>query len=543
MTRKDEKRRFLLAGLMLGMFFSSMDQTVVGTAMPRIIGDLGGLDILTWVSIAYMLSSTSIVPVAGKLADILGRRNIYITGIAIFMIGSALCGLSQNMGQLILFRGIQGIGAGIMMPLAMTIVGDYFPPEKRGKWMGIMGALYGLSAIVGPIMGGYIVDHAVWRWVFYINLPFGALAIAGIYLGLYGEKPIKKDVKIDYAGAFSLIISVVSLMLALTVGGKEFAWTSWQVFILLTIFALAAVTFVYIESATKEPILSLSFFKNKSFTIINIVGFLAGMGMFGTMMFLPLYLQGVQSFSATSSGSIMIPMILSIIVASIAGGRLIRKFQFRVFFIAGMLLMSLGLFLLGTIDQSTTKTVTVLIIVCIGMGIGVMMPSTTVAIQNAFPAEQRGVATSSTQFFRSIGATIGMAAFGAIMNLKSISILQNSLFPKIQGVKELAQGVLGHSIEKAHSNPQSLFNILLKPELLNSLNDSTRRLLLVPLKYALADSLHLVFFIAGFTALAGVAIGYFLGDERIRPNNSSETDSDDLKEEKLQNAGLSGEPA
>jgi len=517
-------KRTLIIGLLLGLFFASLDQTVVGTAMPRIIGELGGLDILTWVSIAYMLTSTSIVPIAGKLADIFGRRVIYVIGIGIFMAGSALCGTSANMTQLILFRGLQGVGGGIMMPLSMTIVGDIFPPDKRGKWMGFMGALYGLSAVVGPIIGGYIVDHTTWRWVFYINLPVGILAAITIYLGLRGEKPLKDKVVIDYAGAFTLIISVVSMLLALTVGGKELPWTSFQVISLFICSAVFAVVFIRIENRAADPVLSLHFFRNRNFTVTNIVGFLMGMGMFGSIMFLPLYLQGVIGMSATKSGSMIIPMMFSIILSSIVTGRLIKFLQFRVFFITGMLLMAVGFFLSANMTQFTSEAQIIFNIVISGIGIGIIMQSVTIAVQNAFPVEERGVATSSTQFFRSIGATLGMAVLGALMNYRSISILQNDLFPKINGIKALNTGVIGSSIEKAHTNPQSLFNLLLKPDMFNRLNADMKNALVVPLKFALADSLRLVFLAAAFIALAGAFIGYFVGNDRISKPPKVEAD-------------------
>ncbi len=255
--QKNSKRKILLLGLILGMFFSSLDQTIVGTAMPRIIGELGGLDILTWVTTAYLLASTTVVPIAGKLADLYGRRLLYVGGIFVFMLGSALCGTSQNMTELIIYRGIQGLGGGIMMPMALTIVGDIFTPEKRGKWQGMMGALFGISSIVGPSIGGWIVDFSTWRWVFYINLPVGILAAVCIFIGLQGEKRLKEKAVIDYAGAATLIIGVVSLLLALSLGGNDFPWRSWQIIALF----MSAVTFLFlfvvIEKRASEPILSL----------------------------------------------------------------------------------------------------------------------------------------------------------------------------------------------------------------------------------------------------------------------------------------------
>lgn len=247
----EARRNILLTGLFLGLFFASLDQTVVGTAMPRIIGDLGGLSIMAWVTTAYMLTSTTVVPIAGKLADLFGRRIIYVTGITVFMIGSALCGTSSNMTELIVYRALQGIGGGIMMPMSMTIVGDIFPPEERGKWQGLMGGIFGLSSVVGPTIGGYIVDNSSWQWVFYINLPVGILAAISIFAGLKGEKALVEKVVIDYAGAAMLIISTVSLLLGLNLGGTDYPWLSWQIIGMLLLAAVTAVLFVVIEQALR----------------------------------------------------------------------------------------------------------------------------------------------------------------------------------------------------------------------------------------------------------------------------------------------------
>lgn len=263
------KRKLLLIGLFLGLFFAALDQTVVGTAMPRIIGELGGLSIMTWVTTAYMLTSTTIVPIAGKLADLYGRRMIYVAGITVFIIGSALCGISSSMTQLILFRALQGIGGGIMMPLSMTIVGDTFPEEERGKWQGMIGAMFGLSSVVGPTIGGWIVDNSSWQWVFYVNLPIGLLSAIAIYFGLQGEKRLIDKAVIDYAGALSLVMGTVSLLLGLNLGGTDYPWISVQILGLLGLSLVSWIIFIRVEKKAEEPILSLDLFKNRVFTITN----------------------------------------------------------------------------------------------------------------------------------------------------------------------------------------------------------------------------------------------------------------------------------
>lgn len=509
------QRKVLLLGLFLGLFFSSLDQTIVGTAMPRIIGELGGLSIMTWVTTAYMLSSTTIVPIAGKLADLYGRRIVYVTGIIIFMVGSALCGTSKDMTQLILFRGLQGIGGGIMMPLAMTIVGDIFPPEQRGKWQGAMGALFGLSSIVGPTIGGWIVDYASWQWVFYINLPIGILAAVTIYVGLKGEKPLTDKAVIDYAGAASLIVATVTMLLGFNLGGTDYAWLSWQIIGLLGTAAAAWLVFGFIESRAENPILSLELFKNRVFTITNIVGFLMGLGMFGAMMFLPLFLQGVVGISATDSGNTMIPMMFAMVLTSIAAGRVVTKVSFRSMFAVGMGIMALGFYLMSTMTVTTSQLTAIIYIVVLGLGMGIIMPTVTLAVQSAFPPEQRGVATSATQFFRSIGGTLGMTILGVVFNSHSRTIMEQEFFPIVQSVPGLTVGPLAETINKAHTDPQSLFNMLLSPNTLQMIPVSVQQVLLPPLKTALADSLQLVFLVSMGVIIAGVVISLFMGSARI----------------------------
>lgn len=508
-------RSILLAGLILGMFFASLDQTVVGTAMPRIIGDLGGLDILAWVTTAYLLSSTTVVPIAGKLADLYGRRMIYVTGLFLFMLGSALCGTSNSMTELIIYRGLQGIGGGIMMPMAMTIVGDIFPPDKRGKWQGVIAALFGLSSIIGPTIGGWIVDSSTWRWVFYINLPVGVLAAVCIYLGLAGEKTRKDKVIIDYAGTVTLVVGVVSLLLGLSLGGKDYPWGSGQIIGLLGTAFVFLLAFVLVERRAEDPVLSLSLFKNRVFTITNIVGFMMGLGMFGAIMFLPLFLQGVVGVSATKSGNTMIPMMFAMMLTSILGGQLVTKIGLRTQLTAGMGFMAAGFFLLSTMTVSTTQLLAISYIVVLGLGMGLVMPTLTIALQSAFPPEQRGVVTSSSQFFRSIGGTLGVTLLGVVMNNRSIDLLQKDFFPVIQGIPGMRTGPLGSMLEKAHSNPQSLFNALLSPDTVKLIPGQLQQSLLPPLKLALSDSLHLVFLVAMGISLAGMAVSLLAGNSKV----------------------------
>lgn len=511
----DRRRSILLAGLFLGLFFASLDQTVVGTAMPRIIGDLGGLAIMTWVTTAYMLSSTAIVPIAGKLADLYGRRNIYVAGLLIFMAGSALCGLARDMTHLILYRGLQGLGGGIMMPLSMTIVGDIFPPQERGKWQGLIGAIFGLSSVVGPAIGGWIVDFSSWPWVFYVNLPIGILAAAAIYIGLKYEQPLKDKAVIDYAGAVSLVIATVTLLLGLNLGGTDYPWLSWPIAALFAASLVAWAVFIVVERRADEPILDLALFKNRIFFVTNLVGFLLGLGMFGALMFLPLFLQGVIGVSATGSGNSMIPMMLAMVLTSIVAGRLAARFTFRSLFAVGMSITAGGFYLLSTMTVHTTQFVAVLYIILIGLGMGLIMPTVTLAVQSAFPPEQRGVATSATQFFRSIGGTIGMTTLGVVFNNYSVAVMEREFFPTLAAIPVPPGGPFAALLLNARSDPHALFNALLSPAALAVIPPDISLVLMPPLKTALADSLKIVFLVAMLVTIVGILATYLLGDARL----------------------------
>lgn len=513
---ENPKSRILLVGLLLGIFFSSLDQTIVGTAMPRIIGDLGGLSIMAWVTTAYLLSSTTVVPIAGKMSDLFGRRIMYVGGLVLFMIGSMLCGTSQNMTQLIFYRGLQGIGGGILMPMAMTIIGDIFPPEKRGKWQGVISAVFGLSSIVGPSIGGWFVDNATWKWVFYINLPVGLLAAITVFIGLSSEKRVEEKVIIDYAGALTLVISIVSLLLGLSLGGKDYPWTSWQIIGLFALFIIFCIVFIFIELKAEDPILNIHLFENKVFVGANIVGFLMGLGMFGAMMFLPLFMQGIIGISATKSGNSMIPMMLGMMVTSVAGGQLVTKVKFRTLFILGIALMGVSLYLLSTMNVDTTRFTVSLYIIILGLGLGLIMPTITLAVQSTFSIEQRAVATSATQFFRSIGSTLGVTILGVVLNNRSATILDESFFPITDKIPALQTGALGTMLQNAHNDPQSLFNTLLSPEILNKIPSQLQQIMIPPLKSALADSLHTVFFVCTIIVLLGIPASFLLGESKIK---------------------------
>jgi EmrB/QacA subfamily drug resistance transporter len=410
-------RQLLIAmsGILLGLLLSSLDQTIVGTAMPQIIADLGGFEHYAWVSTAYLLTSTASVPIFGKLSDIYGRKWFYIGGLIFFMIASALCGASQTMLQLVFFRGLQGIGGGILMTNAFAIIGDLFPPAERGKWQGVTASVFGLSSIIGPALGGWLTDGPGWRWVFYVNLPVGILAVVVLIYGLPAIRPGEKR-PIDWLGAASIVGTTVPLMLALSSGGNDYAWDSPLILSLFAISAVMLVVFLYAETRAVEPILPLSFFRNRTFTVSVSAMALLGAGMFGTIMFLPLFVQAVMGKSATNSGAVLTPMMLGMVVASTASGQIIsRTGRYKWSPVLGLSLLTLSMFLLTRMTHDSSNAILVRNMVISGVGMGMTMPTFTLAVQNAFPQSQLGVVTSSVQFFRSIGATVGLAVMGGLL--------------------------------------------------------------------------------------------------------------------------------
>ncbi|MGO0061522.1 MDR family MFS transporter [Brevibacillus fluminis] len=504
----------LITGLLVAMLFAALDNTIVGTAMPRIVGELGGLAVMTWLTTAYMLTSTAVVPIAGKLADMIGRKTVYVTGLVIFIAGSALCGMADTMTQLIVYRGIQGIGGGVMMPMAMIIIGDIFTGEQRAKWQGVFGAVFGLSSIVGPQVGGWIVDSFNWRWVFYINLPVGILATVLIFLGLKNRR-VDGPIKLDIAGMFTMIAGVVSLLLALTFGGKEYPWLSWQI---IGLFALAAVflaAFVRVESRASEPILPLHLFRNKAFAVLNGIGFLMSIGMFGAIMFVPFFMQGIIGMSPSESGTMMLPLMLSMMVTSILGGRFVRKVGIRKQIMFGMVLMGIGFVLLSMMNLDTTQFVAAANLVVLGLGMGLVMPVITLALQESFPKSELGVVTSSSQFFRQIGGTFGMTILGAVMNARSANLLNEQLVPKLEALPAQAHGIAQQLEGMIAQSPQGLYSMLLSPEAMAKIPAPIQQTIVPTLQSTLVETLsHVYLYGLGFIAF-GIVLTFFLGTIKL----------------------------
>lgn len=404
----------IFAGLLLAMFLSSLDQTIISTALPTIAGDLGGVDHLAWIITAYTLAITIGMPIYGKLGDQFGRKNLFIIAIAIFVAGSAFGGLSQTMGTLITARFIQGLGAAGLMILSQAILADIMSPRERAKYSGIMGAVFGISAIAGPLLGGFLTDNLSWHWTFWINIPLGIATIIVIAKTLH--LPHTKAVHtVDYLGMTMLIPAVSSLVLITTWGGTQYDWTSPAILGLIAVFAVFTSVFIYVEHKAKEPILPLSLFKSRTFTMAAIVGLTIGAGTFAAMSYLPTYLQVVSGVTATSSGLLMLPMVAGMFVTSIGSGQIIsRTGKYKIFPILGMSLAAAGLFLFSTMDANTPQLLTSLYMVIIGAGMGFCMQTLVLVVQNSVPAKDVGAATASNNFFREIGISLGVSLFGAI---------------------------------------------------------------------------------------------------------------------------------
>src|SRR5882757_6672208 len=404
----------ILPGLMLAIMLAMLDNMIVGTAMPRIVGELGGLDHLSWVVTAYVLGTTVSTPIWGKIGDLYGRKNIFITSIVIFLIGSALSGMAQSMEMLIGFRALQGLGAGGLMVGAMAIIGDLVPPRERGRYQGLMAGVMALAMIAGPLVGGFITDNLNWRWAFYVNIPLGGVALAWLLAKLDLPK-YRTEHRIDWLGAGLLSVGITSLVLITTWGGGQYAWGSVQILGLAVLGVASLIAFGMVERRVAEPVLSLELFRNRNFALVSAIGFLLGFAMFGAINFLPLYQQTVQGSSATNSGLLLLPMMLAMMVVSIFAGQVItRTGKYKAFPIVGGFGMTAGMILLSMVDVGTTKTQLALFMAVLGLGMGFLMQTTMLIAQNSVEQKDLGVASSAATFFRSIGGSFGVSLFGTI---------------------------------------------------------------------------------------------------------------------------------
>ena len=406
--------RVIFGALVLVILLAALDQTIVATALPTIVGDLGGLSHLSWVVTAYLLASTVTGPVYGKLGDLYGRKTVLQVAIVIFLVGSALCGVAQNMTELISFRGLQGLGAGGLLVTTIAVVGDIIPPRDRGRYQGIFGAVFGVATVIGPLLGGFFVDNLSWRWIFYVNLPVGAVAL--FVIGAVFHAPSERvHHVIDYLGAGLLAASLSLIVLFTSLDGSTYAWGSAPIVIMAVLGAVLLVLFLFAEQRAVEPILPLELFRNRIFAVTSAIGFIIGLALFGSVTYLPLFLQIVRGKSPTDSGLQLTPMMGGLLITSIASGQLISRFgRYRPFPIVGTAVMTVGMFLLSRLNIHTSTLDTSLYMVVLGLGLGMVMQVLVIAVQNAVDYRHMGVATSGSVLFRQIGGSVGIAIFGAI---------------------------------------------------------------------------------------------------------------------------------
>ena len=516
-----------MGGVTLALFLSALDQTVVSTAMPRVIADLGGFDRFTWVTTSYLVASTTAVPIVGRLTDIYGRKLFYIGGILVFMLGSILAGTSQTMNQLIVFRALQGIGGGVIMANSFAAIADLFPPEDRGKYSGFIGAAFGLSSVIGPTLGGFITDNLSWNWVFLINIPV-SIPVLLVMIWLFPNiKPEVESRKLDYPGMVTLILAVVPILLALSWGGVQFAWASPQVIGFLAFGSVMLVAFITIEAKTEFPIMPLEIYRNRMVAVSLIAIFLTGFAMFGGIIFIPLFFQGVLGASATSSGSFLTPMMMGIVVGATLSGQALSRTggHYRIQALFGLAIMTVGMYLISTMDENTSFSRAVIYLVTMGFGMGSTFPTFTLAVQNSVPFRVMGTATSAIQFYRSIGGMLGLAMLGAVMVNRFASNLEEALPSAVRGV------LPADRIDAIKDNPQALVD----PSALVALRerfaavgpegDQIAEQFLAALKSALAGAIGDVFTVSLAVIVIAFVVALFLRSSgravtRSRPDTS-----------------------
>ncbi|HKB10902.1 MAG TPA: MDR family MFS transporter [Vicinamibacterales bacterium] len=505
-----------MTGLLLAALLAAIDQTIVGTAEPRIIASLQGFDRYPWVATIYMLTSTVSVPIFASLSDRYGRKRFFMLGALLFVVASALCGAAgqftflpiDGMGQLIVFRGLQGVGGGMVIGILFTIVGDIFSPIERGRYQGLFAALWGVASIFGPTLGGWLTDHWSWRACFYVNLPFGVIAVAAIHFEFPNMKPRRVSHVLDWGGFATLIGWIVPLLLALT-WATQYGWSAPRVVWLLVLSTVMLVALLYAESKAAEPIIPLTFFTQPVIAVCSVAAFVLGVGMFGTIIYLPLFMQGVLGVSATQSGNLLTPLLMGVVIASIVGGQAIsRTGEYKTIGIAGSILVSIGMILFARMDDTTARLYVAVAMVVAGFGMGLLQPVYTLAVQNVAPRERMGAATSSTIFFRSIGSTVGVAAFGSLMLTRYHNEFTRTIPPVVPPIAR-----------RYFDNPLLLMQV--RPQLEAGFGRvpggaALLQRLLVGVKAALLHGLQEIFFWSAVIMTAAIVLHAFLKREPLR---------------------------
>ena len=484
--------RVVLLALMIAMLLAMLDNMIVGTAMPTIVGDLGGLAHLSWVVTSYTLATAASTPLWGKLGDMYGRKGIFLTSIVIFLIGSALSGMSETMGQLIAFRAVQGLGAGGLMVGVMAIIGELIPPRERGKYQGMMAGVMALAMIGGPLVGGTITDHLGWRWSFYINLPLGAVALFMVTAVLHLPKK-RSEHRIDYLGAALLTTAITSMVLVTTWGGTEYAWGSGTIVGLSAVALAAAAAFLMVERRAAEPVLPLGIFRNRNFALITLIGFLVGFVMFGSMTFLPLYQQTVQGASATNSGLLLLPMLLAMMAVSLIAGRVTTQTgRYKIFPIIGGALIVAGLFLLSLMDTTTSRFTSGVYMAVLGAGMGFLMQITMLIAQNSVEMKDMGVASSTSTLFRTIGGSFGVSIMGALFTHR----VQDTMAERIgAAASRMSEGTAQLDADGLARLPVPVRDAY---------------------QHAVADGSHIVFLVGAAIAVIGFLAAWFVKEVPLR---------------------------
>ncbi len=503
-TGLDRDGKLVFVGLMLGMFVAAISQTIVGPAMPRIVAELGGMDHYSWIATAAMLVSAVAVPVVGKLSDMYGRKSFYIGGLVVFMLGSILSGMATNFWFLVVARAVQGLGMGTLMPLSQTIIGDIIPPRQRGKYQGIMGSVFGVSSIAGPLFGGWVTDNFGWRWLFYLALPLGVLALA--FLAKYMNLPHHtKAGKFDLIGALTLTPGLVIGLLAVSWGGNTYDWDSAVVITMFIVAAIFTAAFVFVEMRAENPLIPLRMLGDSRVSLSVIASFGVAVAMFGSIIYIPVFAQGVLGVSATNSGAILIPLNLAMIITSILMGLMITKWgRYKGLLILGGVIMSIGYVLLAGLDWQSSQLHLTLVMVVIGIGLGMCMQTYTLIVQNAVPREELGVATSAVQFFRNVGSTIGTAVLGSVMS--------SNLMPKIQAqLPPQAMAAMKHFGDEGAAGASAA----LDPSKISALPAPIAE----AIRHGMGDAMQLVFMTAAPFAIAALFISLFIRNTELRSTN------------------------